>query len=229
MMTTQQSDNVAARAVLSGFSAGVAMLAVFLGAFGALRLLTDGQPSDSTFATWAYNLVHNRLLDLAGSSLYIAFAAHTFVALGFSLGYAFLLEPRLRGRGPWRGVVAALIPWSLSVFAFLPLMGCGVLGRELGAGPLPAIGNLALHAVFGVVLGALYETSASLALDEVSPMLTGAVKGLAFGALVASLVSPYVPATPIFPTYWASLLVILLGLLLGTLTTTLPNAQATPR
>jgi hypothetical protein len=36
-------------------------------------------------------------------------------------------------------------------------MGGGFFGLALGAGPLPIIGNLLLHLVYGVTLGALYH------------------------------------------------------------------------
>ena len=39
---------------------------------------------------------------------------------------------------------------------FLPLAGGGLLGLGLGAGPLPILGNLLVHLVYGVTLGFLY-------------------------------------------------------------------------
>jgi hypothetical protein len=42
-----------------------------------------------------------------------------------------------------------------SLIVFLPLLGGGLLGLGLGAGPFPILGNLLLHALYGVILGAM--------------------------------------------------------------------------
>lgn len=57
----------------------------------------------------------------------------------------------------------SLIPWAFSLVVFLPLVGGGFLGLGLGAGPLPILGNLLLHAVYGVTLGSV------LGLEDVAP------------------------------------------------------------
>src|SRR6185295_7625937 len=70
-------------------------------------------------------------------------------------------EPRLRSNPGWQaGALFSLLPFFLSVVLFLPLSGAGFFGSNLGAGPLPLIGNLVLHLIYGAVLGAGYSASA---------------------------------------------------------------------
>ena len=52
-----------------------------------------------------------------------------------------------------RGIIFALPPAVLSLVVFLPLVGGGLFGTKIGAGPLPVIGNIILHLVYGAVLG----------------------------------------------------------------------------
>jgi hypothetical protein len=46
-----------------------------------------------------------------------------------------------------------MLPFLISVLVVLPFMGAGVLGLGLGAGPVPAAGELIRNALFGVGLG----------------------------------------------------------------------------
>ncbi|MDF3018600.1 MAG: hypothetical protein K0R44_3825, partial [Thermomicrobiales bacterium] len=46
------------------------------------------------------------------------------------------------------------------------LMGGGVLGMDVGAGPLPILGNLILHLVYGAVLGISYAEATEDWLDD---------------------------------------------------------------
>ena len=50
----------------------------------------------------------------------------------------------------------SIIPWFLSLVVFFPIVGAGFFGADLDAGPLPAIGNLILHLIYGAVLGSMY-------------------------------------------------------------------------
>ena len=101
-----------------------------------------------------------------------------------------------------RGVLFALIPWLFSLVVFLPLVGGGLLGLSLGAGPLPALGNLILHVVYGAALGAIYGAVDSMeerstpdsedVLSATGPrseppegILVGLVVGIGLGLLTA--------------------------------------------
>jgi hypothetical protein len=94
-----------------------------------------------------------------------------------------------------------LIPWILSLLIFLPLMGGGVLGLDIGAGPLPIVGNLILHLVYGVVLGASYAEATEDWLDDTEVdhihaaaaergAATGVVAGLIIGAVAGWFIAP---------------------------------------
>jgi hypothetical protein len=100
---------------------------------------------------------------------------------------------------------------------FPPTVGAGLLGSALAAGPLPVIGNLVLHLVYGALLGDRYaparRSSADLAdlsdemAEQVASMLraergvavglgAGAAVGFAIGIVAARAFSfELVPAT----------------------------------
>jgi hypothetical protein len=94
----------------------------------------------------------------------------------------------------------ASIPWLFSVVVLLPALGGGLFGFGLQAGPLPLIGNLLLHAVFGVVLGDLCgPRGEAVDSDQGVPVgsdiraipaaESGAAKGLLTGAIVGVVAS----------------------------------------
>lgn len=151
------------QAILSGFIASMAMMLAFALAYGAALALA-GLLSGGTFDTasrtgvarWFSNLTHNPLTDFAQSAVYFTVGSHITLGMCFAGLYAYLAEPRMWGPHWARGLVFSAIPWLFSVVLFFPLAGAGFLGMGLGAGPLPFLGNLALHAVYGLVLGAIY-------------------------------------------------------------------------
>ena len=173
-----------ARAMVSGFAASVVMLVAFLVAFGLAWLLSQAVfeiegafvfrddaghryvrtgnepplpiPGGEVIHGWLYNLTHNRLIDAAASDVYTAAAIYLAGGIAWAFVYAVLVEPRIPGPAWRRGLVFSIVPGILSSAVFLPLVGAGVLGSALGAGPLPVIGNLLLHLVYGVTLGQLY-------------------------------------------------------------------------
>lgn len=188
------------RAVLSGFVAGTVMLLAFGVAYGvaliAAVLLAGGSGSatGTQVAAWFFNLAHNVVTDMALGSVYVSAGVHLALGTLFALLYGRYVEPRLAGSHWSRGLSYALLPWMLSVVVFLPLAGAGWFGLALGAGPLPFLGNLLLHAVYGITLGLLYgplgdtlpgEADAD---DEESDDMHhaegGAAKGIAAGAAV---------------------------------------------
>lgn len=86
------------------------------------------------------------------------------------------------------------------------------MGIGLGAGPLPFLGNLVLHAIYGVVLGSMYGPWGDIlpAMDETRTpehyrqmadaegaaakgVLGGLVIGLVLGAVSANFIQPNVP------------------------------------
>ena len=147
------------RAILAGFAASVSMLLLFLVAYNLARLLSialsRSPASTALLGQWLANLTHNRLIDAGLSDVYVAASVYLAGGLLWAIVYA-LVEPRLAGPAWLRGVTFALIPALLSLTVVLPLLGGGMFGVALGAGPLPTIGNLILHVAYGAVLGLVY-------------------------------------------------------------------------
>ncbi len=198
------------RAILAGFAATVAMLLAFLVAYNLARLVSGalpvGVPGFGVGRVWLHNLTHNHLIDAGRADVYVATAVYVLGGLAWATIYGLLAEPRLRGPSWARGVTFSLVPAILSIVVLLPLVGGGLLGSTLGAGPLPAIGNLLLHLVYGVVLGHLYgpfgdldaatlrgQDNVSLAaqlagdLATVRGLLAGLAAGSAVGLTIAGL------------------------------------------
>lgn len=150
------------RAILAGFVATLAMLFLFLVAYNLARLLTLApalaSPAAEIPRRWLENLTHNRLIDAGLADVYAATAIYLAGGLLWAVVYA-LIEPRLTrvSDRPWvRGAVFALVPGLISLVVVLPILGGGLFGLALGAGPLPTIGNLLLHLAYGAILGVVY-------------------------------------------------------------------------
>jgi membrane protein DedA with SNARE-associated domain len=73
--------------------------------------------------------------------------------VGYSLLYARWGVRLLPGPMWLEGLTFALLPFLVSVLVLLPLLGAGPLGLGLGAGLVPAAGELVRNALFGVGLG----------------------------------------------------------------------------
>ncbi len=194
------------RTILSGFIASMAMVLSFPVAYG-LALFLSQQRLPGPLPAWLHGLTHNAFLDAALPNPYAALGIFFAGGLVWAMVYNGLVSRRLAGPDWRRGVTFSLIPWLFSLAVFFPLVGAGFFGLGLGAGPLPILGNLVLHLLYGGVLGAISgplgdrvdgessgqpgENAASLRLAE-----DGAVKGLV-GGLVVGLVVGAVVATPL--------------------------------
>jgi hypothetical protein len=155
-----------ARGLLAGFVASIAMVMAFGIAFVAALLLA--RLPLGVLADWLHGLTSNALIDSARPNLYAATGIFLAGGLMWAVLYGTLAEPRLHGP-PWqRGVQFALIPWVFSLAVFLPLVGGGILGWGLGAGPLPIVGNLILHVVYGATLGAVFAPASDAIPDRPS-------------------------------------------------------------
>jgi hypothetical protein len=161
------------RAVVAGFIAAVVMLFAFMLAY-ALAYLIAGLPPGPAgspargLQAWFTGLIHNPATDLAGANLYLVVGLHLLVAIAGATLYATMAEPRLAGAGWRRGVTFSLVLWLLSILVILPLTGGGFLGFDLGAGPLPILGNLILHLIYGATLGTLYGPLGDIPADSLS-------------------------------------------------------------
>src|SRR5437763_10198792 len=152
--------NVFVLALLAGFVASVAMVLAFAAAFVAAVIL--GQLPVPLLSTWFRGLTSNELINIAQPNLYTATAIFFVGGLIWALLYGLIFERRLSGPAWQRGVMFAMVPWLFSLLVFMPIVGGGFLGIGLGAGPLPILGNLILHAVYGAVLGAVYGSAESV-------------------------------------------------------------------
>jgi hypothetical protein len=143
-----------ARSIIAGFVA-VVLAAVVL--FLAYVLAgTIGAALPGTLGLWFHNLTQNQITALVQGAVARALLIHTAIGIIVAVLYAGWVAPRLSGPGWRRGSLFALLPWVLSVVVVLPALGGGFLGFGLGAGPLPILGNLVVHLVYGATLGQLY-------------------------------------------------------------------------
>ncbi|MFL5760737.1 MAG: DUF6789 family protein [Thermomicrobiales bacterium] len=140
--------------LLSGFVATIVMSAGLEVAFGISRAL--GDQHGNFLEKWLWALTHNPVIDTTQNRIAIAIGLNLLMGLLFAVVYGYYFEQRLAGSGWQKGMVFSLFPWILSVIAFLPIMGGGFLGKDIDAGPLPVVGNLILHLIYGAVLGWMY-------------------------------------------------------------------------
>ena len=192
------------RAIISGFIATAVMAFLFFLAYGLARVVSlielRPQRGAAEFTQWLQALTHNQVLDVAATSLYAAAAVHLVVGVLWATLYAYYFEPRLPGEGWAKGLQFGLLPWILSLVVFLPLVGGGLFGEAVGAGPLPALGNLILHLGYGITLGVIYgplgdvpaddlsRTGVTDDLDTVTYYERAAARGIVFGAIIGAVV-----------------------------------------
>src|SRR5947209_8292396 len=145
------------RAVVSGFLGSLAALLVLVAAFAFASAVGSTNPDGNFFSAWAYNLANNKVTNLVTTVHVVqAVGLHIVAGIVWAAIYAAIVEPNLRGHGWFKGLVFAIVPLLFSLFVFLPIVGAGVAGMSVGAGPLPWIGAVLLHAVYGVVMGETY-------------------------------------------------------------------------
>jgi len=144
------------------------MAVLFVLAFVTAQFLAIVLPGDGVLSQWLYALTHNLVLGIATTSTVAVVLIHLVVGILWAVLYAYVFEPRLSGNAAVRGMKFALLPWLLSLVVFLPAVGGGFLGLAIGAGPLPAIGNLVLHLAYGFTLGVTYGPLSELPADDFS-------------------------------------------------------------
>lgn len=239
--------NWQARAVVSGFVASVVMLFAFLAAYGLAGLLArldlGTWPVGATLTFWLRNLTNNSVISLAAQNLYVAAALFLVGGLCWAYGYAAIVEPRLTGPVWRQGALFALAPAVLTQLIVLPIVGGGVAGSALDAGPLPALGIMLLHLVYGATLGLVYGPAGDSD-DEVQwgrqplnnvlmrserLMAIGVVGGAVLGGLLGGLLIGLRPfVVEIHPAgllLGGALLFSALGLLVGSFAGLSPTAD----
>ncbi len=225
--------------LISGFVATGVMALVMMIGYGLALLIGNPQGGMLTHAIWA--LAHNQITQTTQVLLPIAIILHFVAGLAWAVVYAGVIEPHLKGPGWRRGLIFALIPWVASLFVFLPLMGGGPLGVLLGAGVLPILGNLVLHAAYGFTLGQFYASERILAerdtieAAEVSEMANtersiayGIIPGLLFGGLIGFVIGGLVMpgAQPLLVSVFGAILGSAVGALLGSFAGLQPKSTA---
>jgi hypothetical protein len=204
--------------LITGFAATFAMTAAILAAYGFAGALGDQQGNQ--LQRWLFALHNNSLTQSTERSVVLAIALNLAVGIGWALLYGYAVAPRLSGPSWLKGMLFSLVPFVLSVLIFFPVMDAGFFGRDLGAGPLPILGNLALHLIFGGVLGVLYAVDLESWLDGSEADLqhnrvaeNGAAYGLVLGAPIgligAWLLAPSIEEIASLP------IIALLGTILG--------------
>jgi hypothetical protein len=183
--------------ILAGFAATIVMSLMLVFAY----LLTGivGDENGNQLAQWFWGLSHNDLTDGIWDIPIAALLINFLAGIAWALIYGLVVEPRLSGPGWWRGLLFSLGPWILSLVVFFPAVGAGFLGSNLEAGPLPVLGNLVLHLIYGVTLGAVYalpevsevpgDQDSRVARSENDGMAFGLVIGLAGGIVLGALIS----------------------------------------
>ena len=175
--------------IIAGFIATFAMTATLTG--GWLFANVVGDPDGGQLARWIHNLSENRIVDRVGDAFVIGLALNLLVGMAWALLYARFVEPRLAASGIVSGMLFAMIPFVLSVSVLFPMMNAGFLGSELGAGPLPFLGNLALHLLYGAVLGFVFaiegERGIANRANERRANATAEL-GAAYGVVIGSIV-----------------------------------------
>jgi len=185
--------------LLCGFAAAFALMVATFGAYWFARIV--GNATGAQLTTWLNHLQDNTLTQSTEDSVMLAIGLNLLVGIGWALLYGYAGAPNLPGPGYLRGMIFALVPFLLSVFVFFPIMDAGVLGKNLGAGPLPVIGNLILHLIYGATLGSLYAVDlerwldgsyADLAFNRKAEQFAaiGLVLGAPIGLLLAWWVAP---------------------------------------
>jgi hypothetical protein len=185
--------------ILSGFVATIVMSTGIEIAYWICRAL--GQENGNFIESWLWALTHNTVTESTQDRIAIAIGLNLVVGLVLALAYGYFFEPRLSGPGWRKGMIFSLIPWVISVVAFLPIMGGGFLGLDIEAGPLPIVGNLILHLIYGAVLGWMYTidfedwldgTDVERANAEAAERgaIAGGVVGLFLGGLIGFAAAP---------------------------------------
>lgn len=178
--------------LLSGFVATFAMTATVAAGYGLARGLAD--ESGSTFQRWSFGLTDNRLINDINERFLLVMIANLLFGLVWALTYARFVDQQAAAPGWKSGAMFSIVPWLLSITLFFPVAGAGFLGSALDAGPLPVLGNLVLHLVFGAVLGSMYAIQPDIGLDDTrtdryaaATAERGAAIGMAAGGVVGAI------------------------------------------
>ncbi|MFN8609430.1 MAG: hypothetical protein U0931_17970 [Vulcanimicrobiota bacterium] len=181
--STDSSGDWLARSYVCGYFASTAMLMVVMTAYlGALLLA-------GTDAGWAHRLTDNTLTVAAKNSPFTSITLHFVAGVLLAVGYGAFFHDKVKGPSWQKGLVYAAGPFLISVLIFFPMVGAGVMGFKLGAGPLPLMGNALLHGAYGLTLGLSYGYLSRHETEVTHSSARKAALGLSAGALIGFAVA----------------------------------------
>ena len=82
----------------------------------------------------------------------IHFMIHVIVGGG---GFAVLFDVIPGGNALVKGIIYGIVAWLILMFILMPIAGVGLFGLDLGI--MAPVMVLALHIIFGAVLGLVYQ------------------------------------------------------------------------
>ncbi|MBE0508399.1 MAG: DUF2938 family protein [Marinospirillum sp.] len=93
-----------------------------------------------------------------GSGAAMGWVAHFMIGvLGYGLAYTVVFSKLPLG-GSWvRGLALGVAGWLGMMVVLMPMMGAGVFGQQMPSGMMVPVGTLMLHAIFGIVLGLVFD------------------------------------------------------------------------
>ncbi len=199
---------------ISGFFATFALSVVLTAAYGAARAI--GEETGNQLQRWAWNLAHNPVVQSTGDRITLAIALNLAAGIGFALIYGRFFEPVVHLGPVKEGMLFSLIPFVLSITVFFPIMDGGFLGTDIDAGPLPILGNLIVHLVYGAVLGWMYGIPLESGIDDSAldrAANEGAERGAALGVLLGAIAGAAVgfAISPTLDDLTNTLVVVIVG------------------
>lgn len=170
--------------IIAGFTATIIMSIALVAGYLIAGIFAD---QDANMVSgWFYGLTHNSLTEDTFDIPIGAYGLNLLAGVMWALIYAYAFEGRFNRPGWQRGTLFSILPWLLSLLVFFPVVGAGILGADLGAGPLPVVGNLVLHLIYGAALGWVYAAQTSVdveanATDETRLQAGWIDQGIALG------------------------------------------------
>jgi len=203
---------------ISGFFATLAFSVVLAAAYGAARAVGEG--TGNQFQQWAWNLTHNPVVQSTEDRITLAIALNVAAGIVFALIYGRFFEPMVHLGPVKEGVLFSLFPFLLSITVFFPIMDAGFLGVDIDAGPLPVLGNLIVHLVYGAVLGWMYGIPLESGIDDTAldraaneGAERGAARGVPLGAAAGAIIAFAI--SPTLDDLTNTLLVVVIGAVSG--------------
>ena len=87
----------------------------------------------------------------------MGWAAHFMIGvIGYGLAYALVFSNLKIGGHILRGLTLGIAGWLVMMVVVMPMMGAGLFGLKMPSAMMVPVATLILHAIFGIVLGAVF-------------------------------------------------------------------------